>query len=221
VARGGGPHVEAITASLPKSPLLEEATRELHAMRASSYTHTTEVDEENGVFDFDCSGFVSYVLRVRAPDALAAIPVGPKGRVRAEDYVAYFCALDDASSSPWMRLDRASALRGGDVIAWLRAEDSGSKSTGHVAVVAAQPTRIAPSDPIAAIGGAEEWLVRVIDSTESPHADDARADDHKSGLGEGTIGIILDESGAAIGFRWKGGVSSEAHATTIAMARLR
>jgi hypothetical protein len=224
VARGSGPPVYVAAIAKPKSPLLDEATRELRAVHETSYTHTTNVDEESGVFDFDCSGFVSYALRLRAPEALEAIPVGSKGRVRAEDFVAYFRSLGDpaaASSSPWSRVDRASALRPGDVIAWVRAEDAETKSTGHVAIVAAPPTCIAQSEPIAAVGGAQEWLVRVIDSTESPHADDARAGDHASGLGEGTIGLVVDATGAPIGYRWKGGVSAKAHATTIALARLR
>lgn len=219
--RGGGPPIYAAAIATPPAPLLEEAKRELRNARSTAYTHSTNVDEEEGVFEFDCSGFVDYVLRLRAPDALAAIPIGPKGRVRAEDFVSYFRALDESSAAPWMRVDRVAGLRAGDVVAWLRAADSESKSTGHVAIVSSPPTCIARDEATSAIGGVEEWLVRVVDSTEFPHADDSREEAHAKGLGEGTIGLVVDESGAPVGYRWKGGVSRKAHATTIALARLR
>src|SRR4051794_29106253 len=54
--------------------LFEEARRELSVMRLTSYDHETKVDEESGVFSFDCSGFITYALRIAAPDALDVIP---------------------------------------------------------------------------------------------------------------------------------------------------
>ena len=211
--------------------LFDEARRELSVMRATTYRHDTMVDEESGTFEFDCSGFVSYALRIAAPSALDVIPVGVKGRPRAEDYVAYFSALPSVKditdtkaikgAQPWATVTRALDVREGDVIAWLRPADVDNTNTGHMGIVAAAPTACGGSDVASSIGGSAEWLVRIVDSTQSPHADDVRKKDESTGLGEGTIGIIVDATGAPVGYRWKGGVSDKAHATQIVIARLR
>jgi hypothetical protein len=205
----------------PASKLFDEVRRELSVMRETSYEHDTRVDEETGVFHFDCSGFVSYALRLAVPAALEAIPVGPKGRRRAEDFVAYFASLPANPQAPWILVPRAIDVREGDVIAWLRPGDVDNTNTGHMGVVASPPMPCGGGDVATSIGGSSEWLVRVIDSTKSPHADDVRTKGESTGLGEGTIGIIVDAAGAPIGYRWKGGVSDKAHATRVVIARLR
>lgn len=202
--------------------LFDEAKRELSVMRVTGYGHETKVDEESGVFEFDCSGFITYALRIAAPAALGVIPIGVKGRPRAEDYVSYFAALPSVKEpQPWAIVPHAIDLRAGDVVAWLRPDDVDNGNTGHMGIVAATPSACGASDATTAIGGSSEWLVRIIDSTQSPHADDARKKDESDGLGEGTIGLVVDAAGAPIGYRWKGGVSDKAHATKIALARLR
>ena len=81
---------------------------------------------------------------------------------------------------------------------------------------------VAPaSSAVTKISGARELLFRVIDATESPHADDVRGPDTTTGLGTGTIGVVVDGSDAPLGYRWKGGESARAHATLVAVARLR
>jgi hypothetical protein len=76
---------------------------------------------------------------------------------------------------------RVDAPGPGDVVAWLATEDSTSGDTGHVMVVLAAPT--------ANSARTGEWLVRVADSTLSPHALDSRHSG-RSGLGSGTIGML-------------------------------
>jgi hypothetical protein len=63
-----------------------------------------------------------------------------------------------------------------------------------------------------------EWLVRVVDSTMSPHAGDSR---HAgtTGLGIGTIGLAVDDRDAPTAFYWQGGISKEAKPTEIALGR--
>jgi hypothetical protein len=48
---------------------LNEAERQLARMNSSEYMHTTSVDEENGVYNYDCSGFVGYTLSRSDPGA--------------------------------------------------------------------------------------------------------------------------------------------------------
>ena len=46
-----------------------EVDRVLADTKSSHYSHKKHVDEEEGVFDFDCSGFVVYALTRSVPDA--------------------------------------------------------------------------------------------------------------------------------------------------------
>ena len=57
-------------------------------------TFDTDTDEEAGVFEYDCSGFVSYALRnATSSDALATVPTGLKARPRADDFTFFFAQL--------------------------------------------------------------------------------------------------------------------------------
>ena len=223
----GTPHkaavaVEGTAASTSGEKLVAEVTRELKAMTSTRYRHKTNVDEDAGLFEFDCSGFVSYALRSALPDAYAAVPAGPKGRARAEDFTLYFASLSaDVAGGAFARVTRVSDLRAGDIVAWTRPADVEGTNTGHVAIVLDMPKNVGANEVAAGIGGAVEWLVPVADSTESPHAADARGKSTTTGLGTGTIGLVTDTFGTPLGYRWKGGQSASAHATTVAMARPR
>ena len=201
--------------------LLAEAVRQLRAMRTTTYRHKSRVEEETGTFEYDCSGFVAYALRNALPDALAPVPIGIKGRPRAEDFATYFAALAEDEAAPWTRITRGSAIEPGDVIAWLRPADVVNTNTGHIVIVLDRLGVAPPSKAVAKIGGARELLLRVVDSTESPHGDDVRVRDTATGLGTGTIGLVVDGSDAPIGYRWKGGESARAYATLVAIARAR
>lgn len=200
--------------------LVAEAERELLAVRLSRYRHKTHVDETTGTFEFDCSGFVAHALRQADPAALLRVPPGPKGRPRAEDFVAFFAHLG-ADDPAWSTVARGGEVAPGDVIAWLRPAEIVSTNTGHMAIVL-QRVGLGPvSSAVATIGGVRELLLRVADSTESPHEADTRSLDAATGLGTGVIGLIVDVDDAPIGYRWRGGKSPRAFATPIAIARLR
>ncbi|MGZ3451237.1 MAG: hypothetical protein ACXVEF_16645 [Polyangiales bacterium] len=214
----GSGRVEAAPGATLAERLVAEATRELHAMKSTRYRHKTHVDEPSGLFEYDCSGFVAYALQKVSPAAFAAIPVGSKGRPKAEHFATYFSGL--TGDGPWLRVARGSELRPGDVVAWLKPAEIDSTNTGHIAILVEAPKKIAASEPVTAIGGAAEWVVRVIDSTQSPHEADLRSES-ATGLGSGILGIVVDGADTPIGYRWKGGRSPRAWATMIAIGRLR
>lgn len=201
----------------PNRVLLNEAVRQLRAMKSSRYRHKSKINESTGQFDYDCSGFVAYALARALPDALTPVPIGIKGRPRAEDFATYFSALTEHDA--WSRIPHATELQPGDVIAWLRPAEVANSNTGHMVIVFDVKGSLPASAPVAAIGGAREILLRVVDSTESPHADDVRGPDTATGLGTGTIGLVVDASDTPLGYRWKGGESTKAYATLIAVAR--
>jgi hypothetical protein len=211
-------HAAAQKDATTSEKLVGEAVRQLRAVKSTQYKHKTHVDEANGVFEYDCSGFVAYALGKVAPDALTVIPVGKK-RSQAEHFATYFAGITD-DKGPWLRVARMTDVKPGDVIAWLRPAEVDNGNTGHIVIVVEPPKKIEASDAVTEIGGAAEWLVRVIDSTKSGHAHDARKDED-SGLGTGTIGVVVDGSDTPIGYRWKGGKSKRAFATMVAIGRLK
>jgi hypothetical protein len=188
-----------------------EAHRQLRAMVSTAYQHETFVDEAEGIFRFDCSGFLGYALGKSLPTRLQAVRRASVARPLAKHYHAFFAALPEAGGRDgWSRVTRASDLRPGDVIAWLKPVGLASRNTGHVMIVRAAPTRSTTRR--------DELLVQVTDSTASPHGGDTRAPS-EHGLGSGTIGLLVDAKGAPVGYRWNGGVSKTAWSTEIALAR--
>jgi len=191
--------------------LVEEVQRELKAMRVTRYQHTTSVDESSGSYFYDCSGLLDYALGRSRPADLKPIP-RTHARPLAGDIEGYLHGGLTNPMEGWQALARVDALGPGDVVAWQATEDSTTGDTGHVMVVLEAPTLNSAR--------AAEWLVRVADSTLSPHALDSRHPG-TTGLGTGTIGLLVDERGAPIAFYWRGGVSPQAKPTQIALGRPR
>src|SRR5262249_13589691 len=81
--------------------LLAEVDREIAAMKRSSYTHRTHVDEASGVFEYDCSGFVNYALARSVPSALVELRRATVHRPLAKHFVAFLNALPPAGNSRW------------------------------------------------------------------------------------------------------------------------
>jgi hypothetical protein len=198
------------TESAGAAMLLGEVQRELAAMRATHYLHTTRVDEASGTFFYDCSGLLDYAVGRARPADAKALPTSTKGRALAGDIERYLHRGLTRPIQGWQALTRVDELGAGDVIAWQATEDSTTGDTGHVMIVLGVPTRN-PARP-------GEWLVRVADSTLYPHASDSR---HAgiSGLGTGTIGLVVDDREAPTAFYWQGGMSKQAKPTEIALGR--
>jgi hypothetical protein len=196
------------------SPVAAEAARELSILTYSTYDHTTSVDESIGQFIYDCSGFVGYDLTKAMPDALATISAA-SGTTRplAKDFEAFFAAIPvGGKTGRWHRVVRAADLIPGDVVAWLKPADVTSSNTGHVLIVRL-PVSNNPKR-------SDEWLVPITDSTSTPHgATDSRTLAGTTGLGTGTIGLLVNSSGVPVGYRWTGGVSAHDELTSVALGR--
>jgi hypothetical protein len=183
-------------------------------MRTSTYQHRTDVYEASGRFNFDCSGFLDYALQKVSPSAYAQLPISRPSSRRplAQDFYNLFSRRTTKSSSHWQHIRKLNHVHAGDIVAWLRPIDNDSNNTGHVMLVRTEP-RLNPQR-------SDEILISVIDSTSSPHDQDSR---HKgqTGLGSGTIGILVDQNDEAIAYRWRGGKSKREEQTSITFGRLR
>jgi len=194
----------------PASGLPAEAQRILAAARETTYSHKTSIDEDEGRFDVDCSGFLGYLLRRVAPGARKELVAATVKRPLAKHFVGFIEGLPDGGTGHWRRVGRALDLRPGDVVAWLRAPDSRSKDTGHVMLVAGTP-----------VGHGARVEIPIFDSTALKHGrGDRRAAGSRTGVGEGTIVLHVDGSGRPVAFRWSPTGKYREHATEIVLARV-
>lgn len=188
--------------------LLLEAERQFARMNTSQYAYTTAVDEENGTYRYDCSGFVGYALYRADSCAFNSIP--DERPDTGSFYSHIIRSVTEPGSSGWMRVLSPRELLPGDIIVWPR-DLYGDGNAGHIMIVADNPAE----NP----DRAGEILVRVIDSTTSRHANDTRSPG-EDGLGKGTIGIMTNESGMPVGYFWRGGESPTLRETDMAFARI-
>ena len=212
---GGAPSAPPVDPATPAVQLLvQEAAREVTAMKVSVYDHTTLVDESTGTFKYDCSGFVGYALSRVLPAQLAAVKAfASSTRPGAMHYEQFFASITPGTvKGGWSRVARAVDARPGDVVAWITPVDLVSTNTGHVMIVTG-PATVNPAR-------ADEILIPVTDSTSSFHGPtDTRAAKANTGLGRGSIGIIVDAKGAPLRYRWTGGYSTKEYSTAISFGR--
>jgi hypothetical protein len=212
-----GTSADALTTSTSRATkLLNELNREYWSLSPYSYySHTTYMNESTGTRRTDCSGYLDYALKRVMPDAYSLVPHPNTYKPLANDWVAYLSsrpttASTDTSKPRWRRITKVSDLRAGDVIAWEMPESVDSENTGHVLIVRSTPTKSVRTG---------EWLVKIMDSTRSPHANDSRGTS-ETGIGTGTLGLKVDSLGKPLAYYWRGGLSYNALYTKIALGRV-
>lgn len=199
-----------ITVTATAHPLLVESLRQLNSKKSSSYQHKTQVDETNGVFKYDCSGFLTYSLKQMAIPALSEFKIGgvKVERPLARDFYNFFQSKN--LSKHWSSVKKVSELVPGDIVVWIHKEAQ-STNTGHVVVVAEKPYVNSKNK--------NEFLVKVIDSARSGHSQDTRKSG-ESGLGSGTMALAVNDKGSPIGYRWNSTESEHLFLESISMGRV-
>ena len=172
--------------------LTTEARRMIAEYPNTQYSHQTHIDTQHGICEVDCSGFIVTLLRHKSPKHLDTIRTTHK-RPLAEDFYAAFAPKQRAPARGWKPIERLADAQPGDVIAWLKADRVPGDNTGHVVLVAEQPVAETP----------ERFRVRIFDATLHGHAYDDRTKTGRSGIGQGTLWLDVDNRGRPIGFRWK------------------
>lgn len=204
----------AVTASAARSAaILERVERIAETLRHSEYSHVTRVNEAEGRYVFDCSGFVAWVLRRAAKGAHHSVLSRSKhGRPLARDYYWEIARTRQNAARGWARVDRVADALPGDVVAWLKPPEVRSAITGHVAFI------VAPPEPSQTVEGG--YLVRIADASRYYHDDDAREALGRTGFGVGTILLVTDpESGAPTAYGWFGDRSAWIRDAQIAIGR--
>ncbi|HEX5033302.1 MAG TPA: hypothetical protein VFW62_02365, partial [bacterium] len=159
-------------------------------LKTSIYNPNTKVDLEKGIFEFDCSGMVNWILERSAPVAFAELKAE---RPRVIEYVKALKAIPvNQPSAGWRRVEKIADAEPGDVIAWPTPDWYPSTATGHMGILVAPPLKVD--------GG---YLLRIADSTSYPHGDDSR--EGGTGFGYGGVLITVDpKTGAGTGQGWTG-----------------
>lgn len=194
------------------SAVWREAYRMFLNMKATEYVHPPyTVDEADGIYKFDCLGFVDHVLMNAAPRAYKEIGRGANPSI--ESYAAAFDKLDTKSPIALLgtKVEHPLDLQPGDICLWLAPT---TLDTGHMWIIAGEP-KVNPKRT-------DEVLVRIFDASV-PHSDDSRTGSvNKTGLGSGILGMKVDSDGNPVGLYWEGGVSTAAGetGTTIVCGRL-
>jgi hypothetical protein len=193
-----------------QNPVMRRLGRMAETLTESEYSYGLSVNEKRGVYRFDCSGMVQWVLRRSAPIAAITMAHGLPQRPLARDFQRRIArAPRDRERGGWRRIARVADLAPGDVVAWLKPVEVDSANTGHVAFV------LLP--PVLAPGYDNAYLVRIADSSRLLHDDDTRAG--RSGFGFGTILLVADpDNGVPTAYGWVG-LRWRAFETAIALGR--
>lgn len=174
------------------------AYRMFSNLQSTEYIHPPYiVDETDGIYKFDCLGFVDNVLMDADFSSYRAIGNGTTPSI--ESYAGYFGTRDTVTPDArgWTRVAHPADLEPGDICLWLT---PGTLDNGHMWIIAGTPS-VNPERT-------SEVLVRIFDSTDAPHSGDSRtgaAD--TTGLGSGILGMTVDRTGNTTGIYWEGGES--------------
>jgi hypothetical protein len=199
----------AAAATKAGGKLLSLVARVESSLIESNYQAHTEVVVEDGIYRWDCSGMMTWLLRKTAPVALSYVG---STRPVARDFVkAIASAPTNRVRGGWQRISNIPDLRPGDVFAFRRAAISTSKVTGHAGIVISAPVAV-PQWP-------GVWIVRIADSTRAPHFADTRVSP-EGGFGSGTIAFATDANGNAVGYGWHGPASAWIIKTEVVFGRL-
>lgn len=192
--------------------LLDEVLAEVRDLspEQARYDHGFHVNRSLGIYHWDCSQMLSWLLKHRAPRARKAVD---KDRPVAWHYYrAIVEAPRNSYGEGWRDIERLPDVRPGDVFAWRRPDSwPMGASSGHVGVVRSSPV------PVPTLHNA--YLVRIVDSTSEPHQDDTRRDG-RTGLGEGTMLFLTDDEGVVTAYGWEGLQSTIYVQTDVQFARI-
>jgi hypothetical protein len=176
--------------------LADQASNVLANVKETRYVHTPSVDAAAGIYDVDCSGFVSWILQQIASRHLQQIPVDDTAhRPLAHNYYQFFASRSVEAAQGWQRISGLGNARKGDLVAWQLADNPHGGDTGHVFVVHATPV----ANPDGTL------RIHVIDASDVKHFADSRGTgpgQFATGVGSGFIHFQLDGDGNPTAFQF-------------------
>lgn len=191
--------------------VLEIIERIRASVRDTRYQHHLVVRERSGVYRWDCSLMVGWVLQRASPGSMRHL--ASTSRPLAEHFVRTIeRAPTGRFARGWQRLDDIREVRAGDVFAWRRPPGFPSRNTGHVGFALEAARRVH--------GMPNGWAIRVADATGSGHENDTRPWPGDGGFGMGTLVFLTDAQGRGTHYGWFGTRSSGYVVTPILFGRV-
>ena len=173
--------------------VLCQAKQILSSLKSTHYSHKSNVNESSGLYIFDCSALVYYILGRAAPGSIASVPVDPNHRhAQAKNFYDTFSNAPTMNAKDgWQRIIRLMDAEPGDLIAWRKDPVAQKGNTGHIVIVLEKPAE------------EKDGAIRItaFDSSRTGHAQDTRRKG-TSGVGSGVMSFRVDEAGAPIALHW-------------------
>lgn len=162
-------------------------------LKTSVYTHNTFISLTLGIYNTDCSGFVSYVLSLVAPQQLALVPrEAGFSEPRAFMYNEFFANLAAGMQAPgWAAVPSITQVQRGDIVSWGFYPIEQYHDTGHV-FFAAGPPQAQPDGSL---------LLPVYDSSSVRHFHDSRQFP-PGGIGTGALKFYIGATGVITGIQF-------------------
>ena len=187
---------QTVVSGNSENPIYHEANRMFQNIKYTKYVHPPDyvVNDAEGIYEFDCDGFVSRVLMNVNPAIYQelrqkSIPIP------LTKYISYFNSLDTQTPNNigWTRVAHPIDLKPGDICIFAPLS---TPHSGHVFVIDEEPTMNAVQN--------NEVLVRVIDSVPagSQETADTRTGSSTGGLGSGILSLMVDTAGDPYGYNW-------------------
>lgn len=192
--------------------MLTRAKYALENMKVSQHQDFSDVVIHDGIFKFNCSGFIGWILRESYLEAYQDFWPLSGERPFVVDYCNRIEEMPNRPSQWWKPIPNVWDIEPGDLVAWKRPLAQYDRyPSGHVMV--------AVNKPEASIRDGEV-LLTVMDSTKQPHLDDSRETTRLTGLGWGTVGIGINEDGTPKSYFWRGAISTKEITTWVGAVRL-
>ncbi len=200
-----------------RQKMVERLQEILDNLNVTQYTHTSSslMDEVNGIYKYDCSGFIAeFAMQNTLPNHYADLytqynnlhptDIRPRAwtfydyfrNILGPNYNADMAQTCVAQNSKWKVFTSIDSIQKGDLMVarydnnwrdWYYQQNSRNASTGHVMTVWGPAVRV--SDDVHA-SEYREFDIQILDATQSGHGNDTRSNNPAS----------LDGSG--IGFGW-------------------
>ena len=205
VAPDPSPSVVGPIAPPTTSRSLREVQKVFLTMKKTVYSHKYVENTQTGYYAWDCVGMTDWILHRAAPKAWTAMHTALKTRPgfvpTPTKWAGYLQGSQGRVSKNWKVTTKISKLRPGDYLIF--PQNTADKFVGHAVIAAGPPVQMSDGS----------YALSVYDSTGSAHGPfDTRYVDKRtakqanrtngSGLGNGTIRIMVDSSGTMTGAKW-------------------
>lgn len=181
----------------------KQIIKDISLKRSSTkYSHSNRVDPARGSYEVDCTGFVNHILFTQ--NLIAQLDeiqnfIDTQDNIKKpifhdpwpSHYVLFLSSIGPKQF--WIRIDNAKNLMPGDLIVYSsNKKDLSSEYGQHIMIV---------SESIKPGRQSSHIWVPIFDSTKIPHGKkDKRTKD--GGIGQGTIGLQLDDLGSPTSLEW-------------------